>query len=58
MICGRDDLVEPGRSVGGQPHAGNEAHVDHIIAQANGGDGAPSNGQVTCERCNLDKGRK
>jgi pretoxin HINT domain-containing protein/HNH endonuclease len=53
--CGRNDLVEPGPSRGGQPRLKNEAQVDHIIPEAHGGDGAPSNGQVLCLACNALK---
>ncbi|MFK3648513.1 RHS repeat-associated core domain-containing protein [Lysobacter enzymogenes] len=39
----------------GVPTPRNETRVDHIIPQSKGGDGAPSNGQVLCSGCNLDK---
>lgn len=33
----------------------NERHRDHIIPKSKGGDGDPSNGQILCRTCNLDK---
>jgi RHS repeat-associated protein len=36
----------------------NETRIDHIIPKSKGGDGSPSNGQVLCSRCNLDKSNK
>ncbi|MDQ1109488.1 RHS repeat-associated protein [Stenotrophomonas rhizophila] len=42
----------------GVPTPKNETRVDHIIPKAKGGDGAPSNGQVLCSQCNLEKGSK
>jgi Pretoxin HINT domain/HNH endonuclease len=53
--CGRNDLVEPGPSRGGQARPKNEAQVDHIIPEALNGDGAPPNGQVLCPACNAAK---
>jgi len=56
--CSRNDLVDPKRAVGGKPRPANEGQVDHIIPQAHGGDGSPSNGQVLCPTCNAAKGDK
>ncbi|HDS1578972.1 TPA: HNH endonuclease [Stenotrophomonas maltophilia] len=36
----------------------NETRVDHIIPKSKGGDGSPSNGQVLCSSCNIDKSNK
>ena len=35
-----------------------EGHLDHIVALINGGSNWPSNLQLTCNTCNLKKGRK
>jgi hypothetical protein len=56
--CGRNDLVDPKRAMGGQPRPTNEGQVDHIIPRAQGGDGSPSNGQVLCPTCNATKSDK
>jgi hypothetical protein len=49
----------PGQqSKSGVTAPGNEAHVDHIIPKSAGGDGSPSNGQVLCRTCNLQKSNK
>ncbi|WP_369926223.1 RHS repeat-associated core domain-containing protein [Xanthomonas sp. NCPPB 2632] len=53
--CGRE-TVPALQSQKGVTPPGNEAHVDHIIAKSKNGDGSPSNGQVLCRDCNLDKG--
>jgi len=52
--CGQRTV--PGQqSQKGVTPPGNETHVDHIIAKSKGGDGSPSNGQVLCRTCNLEK---
>lgn len=33
----------------------NEAHVDHVVPKAKGGEGEPDNGQVLCRDCNIKK---
>ncbi|MDC8015902.1 RHS repeat-associated core domain-containing protein, partial [Tahibacter soli] len=42
----------------GTPTPKDETRIDHIFPKKEGGDGAPSNGQVLCSECNLDKGPK
>jgi RHS repeat-associated protein len=46
------------QSKSGVTPPGNETHVDHIDPMSKGGDGSPSNGQVLCRTCNLEKGDK
>ncbi|URX62468.1 HNH endonuclease [Luteibacter anthropi] len=53
--CGRE-TVPAKQSQKGVTPPGDEAHVDHVIPKSKGGDGFPSNGQVLCRDCNLDKG--
>lgn len=36
----------------------NETQVDHIQPKSKGGDGSPSNGQVLCRSCNIEKSDK
>ena len=36
----------------------NETRIDHIIPKSKGGDGAPSNGQVLCSSCNINKSNR
>ena len=55
--CGTETVL-PQQSRRGVTPPGNEAHVDHILPKSRGGDGAPSNGQVLCRDCNLDKSNK
>jgi len=52
--CGQD-VVKPQKSQKGVTPPGNEGHVDHVIPKSKGGAGAPSNGQLLCRDCNLDK---
>jgi len=52
--CGQP-TVPAQQSKSGITPPGNETHVDHIIPKSKGGDGSPSNGQVLCGTCNLDK---
>lgn len=55
--CGVETV--PGqKSEKGVTPPGNEAHVDHIEPKSKGGAGDPSNGQVLCRDCNLEKGNK
>lgn len=42
----------------GIPTPKNETRVDHIIPKSKGGDGSPSNGQVLCSSCNINKSNK
>ena len=35
---------------------GQEIHLDHVIPEARGGATSLANLQVTCRKCNLDKG--
>lgn len=58
--CERCDVpVVPGeRSRRGVSPPKNERHRDHIVAKSKGGDGDPSNGQVLCRECNLEKSNK
>jgi 5-methylcytosine-specific restriction endonuclease McrA len=55
--CGQP-TVPAQQSQAGVTPPGNETHVDHIIPQSKNGDGSPSNGQVLCRTCNLDKSDK
>jgi RHS repeat-associated protein len=55
--CGVE-TVPAKRSERGVTPPQNEAHVDHAISKVKGGDGSPSNGQVLCRECNLDKSDK
>jgi RHS repeat-associated protein len=52
------ETVPPKQSKKGVTPPDNEAHIDHIIPKSKGGDGAPSNGQVLCRKCNLRKSNK
>ncbi len=52
--CGQP-TVPAQQSQSGVTPPGNETHVDHIIPQSQNGDGSPSNGQVLCRTCNLQK---
>lgn len=53
--CGIETVPAQRHTRGVRP-PGNETHVDHKIRRRDGGDGSPSNGQVLCRDCNLDKG--
>ncbi len=53
-ICGRE--VIPGqKSTKGIRPPGIQRERDHIIPRSTGGDGSPSNGQILCRDCNLQK---
>ena len=55
--CGVETV--PGKkSERGVTPPGNERQRDYIIPKSKGGDGDPSNGQVLCRDCNLDKSDK
>jgi hypothetical protein len=52
--CGKE--VEPGqKSQKGVSPPKNERQRDHIIPKSKGGNGDPSNGQILCRDCNLEK---
>jgi len=36
--------------------AGMEIHLDHVVPESQGGETTYDNLQVTCRKCNLDKG--
>lgn len=46
------ELVYPAKSMKDVTPPTNEAQVDHVDAEADGGSGDPSNGQATCRVCN------
>ena len=52
------ETVPAKKSKRGEVPPRNETQVDHKIPKSKGGDGAPSNGQVLCRRCNRDKSNK
>ncbi|MGH7717997.1 MAG: RHS repeat-associated core domain-containing protein [Gemmatimonadaceae bacterium] len=52
--CGVETVPAQRHTRGATPPA-NETHVDHIRARSKGGAGVPSNGQVLCRECNLEK---
>jgi hypothetical protein len=55
--CGTD--VVPGqKSQRGVSPPTNQRERDHIVPKSKGGDGTPSNGQVLCRECNLEKSDK
>ena len=53
--CG-SNVVPAQRSQKGVRPPGNERHRDHKIPKSKGGDGDPSNGEILCRDCNLEKG--
>jgi RHS repeat-associated protein len=55
--CGRP-TVPAEQSKSGVTPPGDETHVDHIDPQSKNGDGSPSNGQILCRDCNLEKSNK
>jgi uncharacterized protein RhaS with RHS repeats len=51
-MCGTETVPAQQSKRGVSPPK-NETNVDHIIRRRDGGDGAPSNGQVLCRDCNI-----
>ncbi|MFB7557080.1 HNH endonuclease [Streptomyces brevispora] len=49
------ELVYPAKSKTGVTPPRNEAQVDHIESEINGGSGDPTNGQAACGPCNRRK---
>lgn len=60
LICEncKTETVPGQKHVKGTTPPSNEAHVDHVIPKAQGGKGDPSNGQVLCRDCNIEKSDK
>ncbi|XVV07942.1 HNH endonuclease [Actinosynnema sp. CA-248983] len=54
--CGQEVVRRP--SVKGVAGQANDAQIDHRDPKALGGHGGAHNGEVTCRRCNRDKGAK
>jgi len=52
--CGCDTVPAKQSQKGVTPPQ-NEAQVDHVHPESQGGNGSPDNGQVLCRECNLDK---
>jgi hypothetical protein len=60
IICEncKAETVPGEKHVKGKTPPSNEAQVDHVIPKARGGKGDPSNGQVLCRDCNIEKSDK
>jgi hypothetical protein len=54
----RQPTVPGQQSQTGVTPPGNETQVDHIIPKSQNGDGSPSNAQILCRTCNIEKSDK
>lgn len=55
--CGTE-VVPAEKSQSGVTPPPNQRERDHIVPKSKGGEGAPSNGQILCRECNLEKSDK
>lgn len=53
--CGIETIPAQQGKSGVSPQL-NETNVDHVVPRSKGGSGDPSNGQILCRECNLEKG--
>jgi 5-methylcytosine-specific restriction endonuclease McrA len=55
--CGTE-VVPAEKSQSGVTPPSNQRERDHIVPKSKGGEGSPSNGQILCRECNLEKSDK